>query len=497
MFKANAEILNFSFSFTHHIDPSSKSLSLSHKSRWFVYILFLLANVLISLDHGSIPASTQPLRLIAGSDQALGLFGSLVFVGNIIGSLISFWLINIVNRKTLLLLSLTLLSLCLFTFVVFTNIFFLFANRILVGVFQSYVTIYLPVWCDQFGMLSKKSLMITFGQLVVPIGVFFGYLIASLFINANTSYGWKVAFIIQGIGVILLSVVFIFIPKIYFHSTLYRSTTSNNSNDYHDETVFTGINIDISNHNERDNNNNFISIARMLFQRKVFLYAVLSLSSLFYVITGVQYWVSDYMDNILHITSTKQRLLYFTIVCFTSPTFGVFLSGFVLTKIGGYEHKHSIAYSFALAFIAGCFALAVPLVKDIEHFVFLLWLVLFFGGGVLPVITGIIISCLPKHLAASGNSFTILIGNLFGYLPAPYIYGMFTDVFKDKGQVGMVFTMWYSFVGVGFMGIAAYYRYRNWEVYNKGCKWEGRHCEEEEGLILAECNDMKEQLLNE
>lgn len=494
MFKANAEILNFSFSFTHHIDPSSKTLSLSHKSRWFVYILFLLANILISLDHGSIPASTHPLRKIAGSDQALGLFGSLVFVGNIIGSLISFWLINVVNRKTLLLLSLTLLSLCLFTFVLFTNIFFLFINRILVGIFQSYVTIYLPVWCDQFGMLTKKSLMITFGQLVVPIGVFLGYLIASVFINANVLNGWKVAFVIQGIGVILLSIVFIFIPRIYFHSTLYRSNTYTGSN-YHDETVFTGINIDISNHNNTNNNNNFISIASVLFQHKVFLYAVLSLSSLFYVITGVQYWVSDYMDNILHITSTKQRLLYFTIVCFTSPTFGVFLSGFVLTKIGGYEHKHSITYSFVLAFIAGCFAVAVPLVNDVEHFVFLLWLVLFFGGGVLPVITGIIISCLPKHLAASGNSFTILIGNLFGYLPAPYIYGMFTDVFKDKGQIGMVFTMWYSFVGVAFMGVAAYYRYRYWEREGKG----GRYCgmEEEEGLILAENNEMKEQLLNE
>ena len=262
--------------------------------------------------------------------------------------------------------------------------------------------------------------------------------------------------------------------------------------------MFTGINIDMSHHNETNtNSNNFISIARLLVQHKVFLFAVLSLSSLFYVITGVQYWVSDYMDNILHIKSTRQRLLYFTIVCFTSPTFGVFLSGFVLTKIGGYEHKHSITYSFALAFIAGCFALAVPLVGDVEHFVFLLWLVLFFGGGVLPVITGIIISCLPKHLAASGNSFTILIGNLLGYLPAPYIYGMLTDVFKDKGQAGMVFTMWYSFVGVGFMGMAAYFRYVNWDVYSKGNRTEGRHCEEEEGLILAESNDIKEQLLNE
>ena len=70
---------------------------------------------------------------------------------------------------------------------------------------------------------------------------------------------------------------------------------------------------------------------------------------------------------------------------------------------------------------------------------------------------------------------------------------MFTDVFKDKGQIGMVFTMWYSFVGVAFMGVAAYYRYRNWN--GKGGRYYG--LEEEEGLILAEDNEIKEQLLNE
>jgi hypothetical protein len=72
---------------------------------------------------------------------------------------------------------------------------------------------------------------------------------------------------------------------------------------------------------------------------------------------------------------------------------------------------------------------------------------------------------------------------------------MFTDVFKDKGQIGMVFTMWYSFVGVAFMGVAAYYRYRYCERDGKGRRYCGM--EEEEGLILAENNEMREQLLNE
>ena len=63
------------------------------KTRIIVYILFLISNILISMDHGSIPASTLELRSLTPRDQTIGLFGSLVYVGNIIGSLIFFTLI--------------------------------------------------------------------------------------------------------------------------------------------------------------------------------------------------------------------------------------------------------------------------------------------------------------------------------------------------------------------------------------------------------------------
>ena len=70
------------------------TMILPQSTRWFIYILFVLSNILISFDHGSIPASTKQLHNLVKSDQAIGLFGSLVFIGNIIGAIISFYLIN-------------------------------------------------------------------------------------------------------------------------------------------------------------------------------------------------------------------------------------------------------------------------------------------------------------------------------------------------------------------------------------------------------------------
>ena len=41
------------------------------------------------------------------------------------------------------------------------------------------MSIYLPVWCDQFGMRNKKTLMISIIQAGSPIGVVLGYFLTS------------------------------------------------------------------------------------------------------------------------------------------------------------------------------------------------------------------------------------------------------------------------------------------------------------------------------
>ena len=89
-------------------------IEISPKGRNIVFILYLISNILISMDHGSIPASVNELRQLTSYDQSIGLFGSLVYFGNILGSMIFFSYINTFNRKTLLLISLFGNSVCLF-----------------------------------------------------------------------------------------------------------------------------------------------------------------------------------------------------------------------------------------------------------------------------------------------------------------------------------------------------------------------------------------------
>ena len=68
-------------------------------------------NILMNIDHGTIPAATYKIITdLSINDQELGLFGSLVFVGNLIGALASLTLINLLNSWTFQNLDTVLLS---------------------------------------------------------------------------------------------------------------------------------------------------------------------------------------------------------------------------------------------------------------------------------------------------------------------------------------------------------------------------------------------------
>ena len=160
----NANYRRMSSDFDEIIDPENL-IELSPRGRNIVFVLYLISNILISMDHGSIPASINELRQLTTYDQSIGLFGSLVYLGNIIGSMIFFQLINIYNRKYLLLISLLGNTICLFTFALISNIPFLFFNRIVVGILQSYITI---VWTS-----TKKKLYDWANSISFPNWYFF------------------------------------------------------------------------------------------------------------------------------------------------------------------------------------------------------------------------------------------------------------------------------------------------------------------------------------
>lgn len=450
---------------------NNENFTIPKSTRWFVYIIFIISNIFITLDHGSIPASTWCLYKLFNSNQEIGLFGSLVFVGNLLGSLLYFYLINIIHRKKLLLYSMISLSICLITFILTTNTFFLLSNRIILGIFQSYVIIYLPLWCNQYGITNKRSIMISFGQLTVPIGVFIGYLIASICISINEVDGWKYAFIIQSIAIFLMMIPFYYAPDSVFESK-YESF----KDDINTETTFFKESNSLLQDPDASMNeilnitylpkNKLIEILKEIMTYKIYMLSIFALSCLYFCVTGLQYWGSDYMNRVLGVHSPEKRLLYFSIICFSSPTIGVILGGYIVNYLQGYEDKRVYDLCFFLSILTFINAMISILSQKLIFFIIFTWITLLFGGAIMPTLTGIVITSLPQHLRASGNSLQLFIGTLFGYLPAPYIYGALQDLFKDGGRKSMFFNMIYFSVCVILLGFSRHIKYNPQKIVN-------------------------------
>ena len=417
-------------------------IELSPKGRNIVFVLYLMCNILISMDHGSIPASVNELRQLTSYDQSIGLFGSLVYFGSILGSLISFSLISTFDIKLLILISLLGNSICLFTFAYIENIPFLFFNRILVGILQSFLTIYMPVWCNQFGLQSNRNFMIALIQLVSPLGIFLGYFIASVCINDQIYGGWKFAFFVQGFLILVLNVFFLFVPKNFFSKHYHSIGETKEEEKIIRKTEEEELNISY------DQDLTFFEKIKILLEYKVFVYSMLSMSILIYIITGVQYWVTDYLDAILGIKSQKDRLFLFTIACFTAPVFGVLMGTGIKHLYCKQNMRKSLVFCSLLGFFACLCSIPVPITLDLFYFIIFMWLVMFFGAGIVPVLTSIIINAVPDEHSASANSISNFFSNALGYLPAPYVYGILSDITGDLGALGMKVTMWISIVGM-------------------------------------------------
>lgn len=71
-------------------DLGENVITLPRKNRWLLFSILIILNILMSIDHGTIPAATAQIKNdLEINDAILGIFGSLVYVGSILGNLLS------------------------------------------------------------------------------------------------------------------------------------------------------------------------------------------------------------------------------------------------------------------------------------------------------------------------------------------------------------------------------------------------------------------------
>lgn len=267
--------------------------------------------------------------------------------------------------------------------------------------------------------------------------------------------------VIEGISIISLALILGLFSKIYFKSSIRQHKSLEDKSTYfYDEEVSNQANETNVHLKEEKGIFTLCEQLKVIFKEPIYIFSVLSLSTLLYIATCIQYWASDYMLDTLGIEDSKIRLAAFVIICLTSGTFGVVLIGLVITCYGGYESKNSTPICLCFCILLCICSIPIPLVDNLFWCAFILWLLLFFGGGIIAPLNGIIITSVPKKYAGSANSICILSYNLIGKLPAPYIYGIIKT--HSSGRIAMMISMWCSLVAVAFLSITSFLRSKHY-----------------------------------
>ena len=86
----------------------------------------------------------------------------------------------------------------------------------------------------------------------------------------------------------------------------------------------------------------------------------------------------------------------------------------------------------------------------------MIWFLLFFGGFMMPPLTGIMLNSVPENLRTSANSLANLSYNCLGYMPSPILYGFIsslveTNKTKMKSRIPMAVILYSVFLTSGLV----------------------------------------------
>lgn len=444
---------------------SAGKISLSRKMRWIIFAILVFITILSDIDQGILSSSTSSLIIdFKMTERQLGGFGSMIFLGTALGCIFTFTLINKFNRKTLLIATISFDLISLFLTTKTSNLFLLYLCRVIAGFAQSFLTIYIPVWSDQFGIHKYKSIMLSIIHISSSFGYLFGYAMGIFF-------GWKNAFYVENILIFSqIVIILIFIPDKYFSMNLFpikakkefiqsnkeeeitksdikdiNSDTTEEENKLIEQNI---INEEISKVLKEDDDislfediqtkeknikkNSILNNLKILLKSKIFILMNITLSSMFIIVSAIQFWINDYMENSLLIEDEKKRLYAFAFVIITSPPLGIILGGIISGKIGGYDTEKAIYIPLITSFFDCILANIAPLTINLFIFLPLFWLFLFLGSILLPVVHGIILVSVEKEYSASASSVSTLMYNFLGRLPGPNLYAFYKSIISDK-----------------------------------------------------------------
>ena len=431
-------------------------IRLSRWTRIIIFVCFFIIHLLNCSDGGVVSArSNQIKEELNINDKSFGLYGSIVQIGRIIGTLSVMILLNLFDRKYLIFLALILKCATFLIYFVTTNYYIIMGFRFLQGFSHVFTYVYFPTWVDQFGLQNYKTIMTSFIQTASPFGSVFGF-------NATTFLGdYKYGFALLAFTILPLDIILLFMPDKFFSPKIFFYKVHKEEHDGR-ESVFSLFEIDEEKmkqkQEEKAKKPEGPSIWLQLL-RPVFATIVLARTVLMFSFMGTHYWIGDYFQNALGQDGKLAKASIYSVVSLVGPFTGSMVGAAVCEKVGGYTKRASSLLCCGFSVLTGICAVLIPMTNDMMVFTVELFLFFFFANCMMPILIGISFNCVDKKLKGASYGVNSLMCTFLGNLPAPSVYGFINDIYKETNpKMAMACNLNYIWVNTILIALNFHFR---------------------------------------
>ena len=451
---------------------SPRKVRLSRYYRIFLYFIMVTMEGMVNVSSGLLSSATKEVKKSLNmNDAKFGSFGTANSLGRIISSTLFGMFNQVISRKWSTTLSVGFHALFLLCFQITNNANILIFVRGLQGLTQMPQAIYIPVWIDQFGIRKYRTVQITSLQLFMTTGKCIGYFLNMFFGLEN----WKKGFFIEAIYLLFCSFCCLISSEDYFSRTLYRPDTEDN-----ERITCTVYEEKEEKSNKNVKKNNFLYDLKILSCHSLYLISMLCRCILHGLNTCLHFWLADFMRNVIHEKNQLKITICYSIICFTGPLFGILANLVLKPWIGNYESRKASWPLVFLQLTASIFAVSIGFMKSTLTVSFATILFLMFNSSALPLLQGILISCVDKSLSATGFAIANILTQVLTSGTTPLLYGIINDRYKEQyPSLAMISIMSLQFIAVPFLAALAILRNKKFDEEEKKKK-------EEQGEELIE-----------
>jgi len=451
---------------------SPRKVRLSRYYRIFLYFIMVTMEGMVNVSSGLLSSATKEVKKSLNmNDAKFGSFGTANSLGRIISSTLFGMFNQVISRKWTTTLSVGFHALFLLCFQITNNANILIFVRGLQGLTQMPQAIYIPVWIDQFGIRKYRTVQITSLQLFMTTGKCIGYFLNMFFGLEN----WKKGFFIEAMYLLFCSFCCLISSEDYFSRTLYRPDSEDN-----ERITCTVYEEKQEKSNKNVKKNNFLYDLKILSCHSLYLISMLCRCILHGLNTCLHFWLADFMRNVIHEKNQLKITICYSIICFMGPLFGILANLVLKPWIGNYESRKASWPLVFLQLTASIFAVSIGFMKSTLTVSFATILFLMFNSSALPLLQGILISCVDKSLSATGFAIANILTQVLTSGTTPLLYGIINDRYKEQyPSLAMISIMSLQFIAVPFLAALAILRNKKFDEEEKKKK-------EEQGEELIE-----------